>query len=294
MKARILRRLGPMGLLVFLVGGLASLGCKADQITDHGMDVMLLDDVPKGCENLGVVIGHGGGLMGAYSKPRINRESAENDARNQAAALGATHLLLHPEDVTQGEGRQPSEQDTAPELAHGYGTGSNVTVAGTAFKCAPNMAPENQATTMRAGSALVEVAAPTSISLAPLGQLKSITVFQRVPLPSGTGMTENEVLKVDDAKEIQRVVDSLRQVALDPMKYVPTHRVEFVGELGVQSLLYGFGYLQYAGDVYRLTTGDFEEVLKLRAQSAEPEVETDAPPADVPAEAAPSNTSNLD
>jgi hypothetical protein len=156
------------------------------------------------------------------------------------------------------------------------------------------MAPEKQATTMRAGSALVEVAAPTSISMAPLGQLKSITVFQRVPLTSGTGMTESEVLKVDDAKEIQRVVDSLRQVALDPMKYIPTHRIEFVGELGVQSLLYGFGYLQYAGDVYRLTTGDFEEVLKLRAQPAEPEVETDAPPADVPAEASPSGTSNVD
>jgi hypothetical protein len=107
-------------------------------------------------------------------------------------------------------------------------------------------------------------------------------------------MTESEVLKVDDAKEIQRVVDSLRQVALDPMKYIPTHRIEFVGELGVQSLLYGFGYLQYAGDVYRLTTGDFEEVLKLRAQPAEPEVETDAPPADVPAEASPSGTSNVD
>jgi len=210
MKTGISLRLGPVGLLVFLVGGLASLGCKADQVTGHGMDVMLLDDVPQGCEDLGVVVGHGGGLLGAYSKPRINRESAENDARNQAAARGATHLLLHPEDVTQGEGRQPTEQDTAPELAHGYGTGSNVTVAGTAFKCPPDMAPGKNAMTIRAGSALVEAQAPTSISMAPLGQLKSITVFQRVPLPSGTGITENEVLKVEDSKEIQRVVDSLQ------------------------------------------------------------------------------------
>jgi len=294
MKTGISLRLGPVGLLVFLVGGLASLGCKADQVTGHGMDVMLLDDVPQGCEDLGVVVGHGGGLLGAYSKPRINRESAENDARNQAAARGATHLLLHPEDVTQGEGRQPTEQDTAPELAHGYGTGSNVTVAGTAFKCPPDMAPGKNAMTIRAGSALVEAQAPTSISMAPLGQLKSITVFQRVPLPSGTGITENEVLKVEDSKEIQRVVDSLQQVALDPMKYIPTHRVELVGELGVQSLLYGFGYLQYAGDVYRLTTGDFEEVLKLRAQPATPGVEGDVPSTDVSAEPTPSDAPKSD
>ena len=64
------------------------------------------------------------------------------------------------------------------------------------------------------------------------------------------------------------------------MKYIPTHRVEFVGELGVQSLLYGFGYLQYAGSVYRLTTADFEQVLQLREEPKGPEVETEAPPAD--------------
>jgi hypothetical protein len=71
------------------------------------------------------------------------------------------------------------------------------------------------------------------------------------------------------------------------MKYMPTHRVEFVGELGVQSLLYGFGYLQYASSIYRLTTGDFEAVLKLREEPAGPEVETEVPPAEAPAEPAP-------
>jgi hypothetical protein len=273
MKIRISYRSSLMYGIAFLACGVSSIGCKADQITSHGIDIVLLDDVPEGCENLGVVIGHGGGLAGAYSKPRINRESAENDARNRAAERGATHLLLHPEDVAQGEGNQPTEQDTAPALAHGYGTGSNVTVAGTAFKCPPGASPEKTAMSIRTGSAFVEVQAPTSISLAPLGPLQRITVFQRVPLPSGTGMAENEVLAIDDSAEIKRVVDSLQQVALDPMKYIPTHRVEFVGELGVQSLLYGFGYLQYSGDVYRLTTGDFEDVLKLRAQP-------DAPKAD--------------
>jgi hypothetical protein len=123
--------------------------------------------------------------------------------------------------------------------------------------------------------------------MAPLGQLKSITVFQRTPLASGAGMGETEVLKVEDQGDISRVVDSLQRVAQDPLKYIPTHRVEFVGELGVQSLLYGFGYLQYAGTVYRLTTGDFEDVLKLRQEPSGPEVETETPPVEAPAEQAP-------
>jgi hypothetical protein len=100
-------------------------------------------------------------------------------------------------------------------------------------------------------------------------------------------MSETEVLKIEDQAEIQKVIDSLQRVAEDPLKYIPTHRVEFVGELGVQSLLYGFGYLQYAGSVYRLTTGDFETVLKLRKEPAGPEVETEVPPTEAPREPGP-------
>ncbi|MBW1906856.1 MAG: DUF4156 domain-containing protein, partial [Deltaproteobacteria bacterium] len=264
--------------LVWLAFALSMVGCKAGQLTTNGTNIVFLYDEPAGCENLGVVIGQGGGMTGAYSKPSVIRESAENDARNKAAERGATHLLLHPEELAQGDGRGPTEQDTAPAMAHGSGTGSTVTVAGTAFKCAldappaetamsiqgaGDAPPAETAMSIQGAGAFVAVQAPTSISLAPLGQLKSITVFHRMPLPSGTGMGETEVLKVEEQAEMQRVVDSLRQVAEDPMKYIPTHRVELVGELGVQSLLYGFGYLQYAGSVYRLTTGDFETVLKL-------------------------------
>ncbi len=269
-------------LLVPLAFGLASLGCKADQLTSHGTAVVLLYDEPAGCENLGVVIGRGGGMTGAYSKPKVNQESAENDARNKAAERGATHLLLHPEEVDQGDGRGPDYQDTEPPLAHGSGTGSTVTVAGTAFKCALDAPSSKTAMSIQGGGAFVAVQAPTSISMAPLGQLKSITVFHRAPVPSGTEKKKNEVLKVEDPAEIQQVVDSLQRVAEDPMKYIPTHRVEFVGELGIQSLLYGFGYLQYAGGVYRLTDGAFESVLKLREEPTGPEVETVPPPAEAP------------
>jgi hypothetical protein len=71
----------------------------------------------------------------------------------------------------------------------------------------------------------------------------------------------------------------------DPLKYIPTHRVEIVGDLGAQSLLYGFGYLQYAGSVYRLTDGAFESVLRLREGSSEPEPEPEGEVS--PTEAAP-------
>jgi hypothetical protein len=273
--------------LVCLTFASSLVGCKASQLSTNATNIVLLYDEPAGCENLGVVIGRGGGMAGAYSKPSVIRESAENDARNKAAERGATHLLLHPEERAQGDGRGPTEQDTAPAMAHGSGTGSTVTVAGTAFKCALDAPPAETAMSIQGGGAFVAVQAPTSISMAPLGQLKSITVFQRTPLASGAGMGETEVLKVEDQGDISRVVDSLQRVAQDPLKYIPTHRVEFVGELGVQSLLYGFGYLQYAGTVYRLTTGDFEDVLKLRQEPSGPEVETETPPVEAPAEQAP-------
>jgi hypothetical protein len=272
----------PTVVLMGLLLASSFAGCKADQLNANAAHIVMLYDEPAGCENLGVVIGRGGGMTGAYQKPSAIRESAENQARNFAAERGATHLLLHPEELAQGDGRGPDEQDTAPAMAHGSGTGSTLTVAGTAYKCALDAAPAGTAMSIQGGGAFVAVQAPASISLAPLGQLKSIAVFQRTPLPSGSGMNETEVSKVEDQAEMQRVTDSLRQVAEDPIKYIPTHRVEFVGELGVQSLLYGFGYLQYAGSVYRLTSGEFEEVLKLREEPKGPEVETEAPPTEAP------------
>ncbi|MDH3655585.1 MAG: DUF4156 domain-containing protein [Myxococcales bacterium] len=277
MKSRIPYRARIFSFSVVLAVGLSLMGCKADQLSNRGAEIVLLYDEPLECENLGVVIGRGGGLTGAYSKPSINEESAENDLRNQAAGRGATHLLMRTEEVAQGDGRQPDEKDTAPALAHGYGTGSNVTITGTAFKCPPGVAPTTRSMSIQRGTALIEIQKPTSISMAPLGPMKSVTVFQRYPLPSGGGMGETKQLEVDDPAEIQQVVDSLQELALDPMKFIPTHRVELVGELGVQSLLYGFGYLQYAGEVYRLTTGDFELVLQLREEPPAPKPEPRPP-----------------
>ena len=51
-------------------------------------------------------------------------------------------------------------------------------------------------------ASFIEVKAPTSISLAPLGALKSIAVYRRVPLASGAGMPDKAALKLEDQADI--------------------------------------------------------------------------------------------
>lgn len=259
-----------------LVCAAGLVGCKASQLTGGGNSISVLYDEPVGCENLGVVIGRGGGLTGAYSKPSVNEQSAENDARNQAAELGATHLLLHPEEVDQGDGRGPDYQDTQPAMAHGSGTGSTITVAATAYKCDVAVPQTKTEVAMQGGSVFATTAAVTTISMAPLGTLESVSVYHRAA-QAGGGIAETELLVVDDEAKIQAVNGSLQQAVEDPMKFIPTHRVEFRGDLGIQSLLYGFGYLQYAGAVFRLTDGVFEEELGLVETPKGPDVETEPP-----------------
>ena len=267
-------------LAVLLALVAASTGCKVQSLSADGTTITILYDEPVGCEELGVVTGVGGGLTGAYAKPSANEESAENDVRNKAAELGATHVLLHPEQVEQGDGRGPDYQDTQPAMAHGSGTGSTILLKGTAYKCSVAVPQTKTAMAIGSGTTFIAVQEPTSISLAPLGPLKSVTVFRRTPRPSGGGVDEEQLLIVEDPAQMERVAGSLQKVVDDPIKYIPTHRVEFVGELGAQSFLYGFGYLQYVGREYRLTDGDFEEVLQLREEAKGPDVETDLPEPD--------------
>ena len=270
-------QLAALGLAILGLGG----GCKASALSTDGTKVALLYGEPLGCEDLGVVIGRGGGLTGAYSKPSVNRESAENEARNEAAKLGATHLLLHPEEVEQGDGRDNDYQDPSPtmEMAHGSGTGSTVTVAGTAYRCSVASPQTKTELITGRGTSLEAVSAPTVISLLPLGTIESVSVFHLVPGSSG-GTRQTEVLVVEDREQVQEVADSLQRAVEDPLKYIPTHRVQLTGTLGMQSFLYGFGYVQYAGKVYRLTDATFEEVLKLRDEPEETGVEIELPASD--------------
>ena len=237
-------------------------GCKASQLTSHGTEVALLGSEPIGCEELGEVVAYGGGVVGGYSKKSVIVDSATNNARNQAAELGATHILLEEPDLVHGTGKA-TEHNMQPAMGHGDGAAATANVRGIAYKCPPGTEPPTVAETL-SGAALPKVEnPPAAISLLPLGKLERIVVFQRLPATPTTEASEVEVLRLEDDAEIQQVAGSLSELAADPLKYVPTHRVELVGELGTQSLLYGFGYLKYANATYRLTTGTFERVLQL-------------------------------
>ncbi len=237
-------------------------GCKAHELTSHGTEVALLGSEPIGCDELGEVVGRGGGVAGGYSKKDVVIESATNRARNQAAEMGATHIFLGAPELVHGTGKA-SEHDMQPAMGHGDGSATTATVTGIAYKCPPGAEPPTVSQTL-AGGALPKVDnPPATISLLPLGKLERIVVFQRLPATQTREASEVEMLRLEDQVEIQQVADSLSELAADPLKYVPTHRVELVGELGTQSLLYGFGYLKYASATYRLTTGTFERVLQL-------------------------------
>jgi hypothetical protein len=244
-------------------------GCKAHELTSHGTEVTLLGSEPIGCEELGEVVAYGGGAVGGYSKKKVIVESATNKARNQAAEMGATHILLEEPELVHGTGKA-AEHDMQPAMGHGDGTAATATVRGIAYKCPPGVEPPSVAESL-AGAGLPKVEnPPAAISLLPLGKLERIIVFQRLPATPTAEASELEVLRLEDEAEIQQVAESLSELALDPLKYVPTHRVELVGELGTQSLLYGFGYLKYANATYRLTTGTFERVLQLVGPRAKP------------------------
>ena len=231
-------------------------GCKPTALTS-GTQVTVLSSEPMDCEELGEVVGFGGGPQGGYVKEKVLLESAVNKARNQAAEMGATHVVLGDPEVVHGKA-EAAVTDMQPDLAHGTGSSSTATVRGVAYKCAPGQEPPMVA------EALPEVDNPAaSISMAPLGTIQHITVYQKVPATAEAAASEVEVLRIDDPSKIDALTESLNDLALDPIKYIPTHRVEFVGELGSQSLLYGFGYLKYAGKTYRLTTGTFERTLEL-------------------------------
>jgi hypothetical protein len=94
--------------------------CTYAELNRNGNAVRIADAAPAGCENLGVVIGKGGGGFGTLVPNESLIEYAMNDARNKAAARGATHVTLSP-----------------PQLGGGQGGTSAATISGFAYRCAP-------------------------------------------------------------------------------------------------------------------------------------------------------------
>ncbi len=94
--------------------------CSAPSLSPMGRGVIAMGAPPGGrCEPLGPVTGEGRGVFSSGSLI----EYATNDARNQAAELGATHLHTMPPSLTYSASQQSAGVTGA-------------TVTGTAYRCA--------------------------------------------------------------------------------------------------------------------------------------------------------------
>jgi hypothetical protein len=109
--------------VAFFMLGVAA--CATPSLSPAGAHVVPITAAPgPECQNLGVVIGQGGGSFGGgwISNDQLT-EYAMNDALSKAAAKGATHLQISP-----------------PQLGGGSGTTTTATETGIAFKCPPGAA----------------------------------------------------------------------------------------------------------------------------------------------------------
>jgi hypothetical protein len=118
------------------IAAVATLGaCTYAQLGARGQQVQFVDAAPRGCQNLGPVVGKGGGGGGSFVRNENLVEYAINDARNKAGDRGATHLTY-----------------SAPALgASGGQYGSAVTsatVTGIAYRCGEGAALPSGAETL--------------------------------------------------------------------------------------------------------------------------------------------------
>lgn len=118
---RPLRRRGlALSLGAALALLLAAPACATEELSEEGASVVASPNAPAiGCENLGRVVGRGGGTFGGgFVANEDLVDYALNDARNQAADKGANYLQTDP-----------------PQLGQGDGTTTTATVSGTAYRC---------------------------------------------------------------------------------------------------------------------------------------------------------------
>lgn len=260
--------------------------CKSPQLTSQGAEVVTVQAMPGECEELGLVTGSGGGLLGGYVDKESLIQSATEDAQEKASALGATHFVAQPAEIQHGTATAIT-RNQQPAMGHGDSSSATVKVTGTAYRCQPGGGGAQVIATPPSGTAMAPPVStppapaaqsipPTNagepgISLLPLGALRSVTVFQLIPETPRNEAEEIEVLEIDEPATLGSLADDLRSAQAVTMQFVPTHRIDFVGELGTQSLLYGFGHLKYAGRSYQLRDRKLEETLELVTHEEKPE-----------------------
>jgi hypothetical protein len=102
--------------------------CTYAQLGARGQQVELVDSAPPGCQNLGPVVGKGGGGGGSFVRNEDLIEYAMNDARNKAGDRGATHITYSAPGLGVSGGQ------------HG-GSVTSATITGIAYRCGGSGAP---------------------------------------------------------------------------------------------------------------------------------------------------------
>jgi uncharacterized protein YbjQ (UPF0145 family) len=104
-------------------------GCSTPSLSSRGAKVVATRNAPeKTCTAIKYIVGHGGGTFGGGMIRNDDLvEYAMNDLRNKAAEVGADYIQHDP-----------------PQMGHGDGTTTTVTISGTAYKCG-DAAPAAQA-----------------------------------------------------------------------------------------------------------------------------------------------------
>lgn len=120
-------------LLVVVSSFVLLTGCATARLSAGGERVVAMQSEPGGeCTPLGTVIGEGGGSFGGSWISNAGLvDYAINDARNQAADMGATHVHLS----TPALGSSGSDGSVSTTTA---------TVVGTAYRCVERTARAEQ------------------------------------------------------------------------------------------------------------------------------------------------------
>jgi len=114
---------------VTLALGIAGCGTYTE-LTPQARSVQATRARPTGtCKSLGTVTGKGGGASGGYVSNESLIEYAINDLRNQAATLGATHVVY-----------------SSPTMGGNQGTTTSAMVMGEALRCDAGQEPDRPAT----------------------------------------------------------------------------------------------------------------------------------------------------
>ena len=120
-------------LLLLLTASLV--GCAAHPLSDGAEAVRILDSEPENCTFIGEVVGSQGNWLTAdYTSDKNILVGARNQAKNQAAAIGANIIVIKKSVDNSNEGVSAYGDSDFLGVSSTKGTYSS-TLIGDAFKC---------------------------------------------------------------------------------------------------------------------------------------------------------------